>query len=266
MKTDQDKYYFTSKHELEDFETVLCSWSRVIDKYTRERYSRELMKYKRVMRLRLETPAELRAAIRELISIMAGVEVSPEQKKMQQLRDLERQFIGKDIAGFFPTPKMLAAEVVDLAEIKPGDQICEPSAGLGHIAQVIKDQHPDNYLMCYEINNSLYQALCAKLGDRVTCADFLEVPTSDQYDKIIMNPPFENGQDIDHVMKAWQHLKPGGRLVAIMAGNKQKQDQKTSNFMQFVNDHGSYQDNPAGSFLSSFRPTGVHTITVILDK
>ena len=32
-----------------------------------------------------------------------------------------------------------------------------------------------------------------------------------------MNPPFENGRDIDHVTHALSLLKPGGRLVAIMS-------------------------------------------------
>ncbi len=81
-----------------------------------------------------------------------------------------------------------------------------------------------------------------------------------------MNPPFENGADIDHVLHAYSLLNPGGRLVAIMAGNKSKTDAKTVKFMELVNQSGSIENNPAGSFLSAFRPTGVSTVTVILDK
>ena len=36
------------------------------------------------------------------------------------------------------------------------------------------------------------------------------------YDRIIMNPPFSNRQDAEHVRHAYDLLKPNGRIVAIM--------------------------------------------------
>ena len=41
--------------------------------------------------------------------------------------------------------------------------------------------------------------------------------TEPVYDTIVMNPPFEKFQDIDHVRHAFDLLKPGGRVVAISA-------------------------------------------------
>src|SRR3546814_3629081 len=35
-------------------------------------------------------------------------------------------------------------------------------------------------------------------------------------DAVVMNPPFEKGQDVAHVLHAWRSLKTGGTLVAIM--------------------------------------------------
>ena len=263
LKADQNILVCTGTG-IEDFETVFCGYSKKLDKYSRESYSRDLMRYKRVMRLRLESLPELRAAIRELIDIINGVEVSPEVKKMQQLRDLERKFIGRDIPGFFPTPAMLAAEVVDTAGIQEGDKVCEPQAGLGHIAQVIREQHPGADLTCVEYNSSLADALQQK-GFSTINGDFLQ--HTGNYDKIVMNPPFENGQDIDHVLHAWSLLNAGGRIVAIMSGNKWKKDEKTQKFAQFLDENGGTMEaNPDGAFLSSFRPTGVNTVTVILDK
>ena len=270
MQKDQNVYYCSKPYEIEDFETVFCSYSRTLDHYSRESYNKQLIEYKRVMRLRLESAPELRAAIRELIQIISGVEVSPEQKKMQEIRDLERKFIGRDIPGFFPTPATLAQEVVKLARINDGDIVCEPSAGLGHIAEVIRDQHPGAELTCIEYNSSLAEALTKK-GFNTINGNFLYHAPGDKaentYDKIVMNPPFENGQDIEHVMNAWDLLKPGGRIVAIMAANKEKQDQKTRKFAEFLEETGAViEPNPPGAFLSSFRPTGVNTITVIIDK
>ena len=36
------------------------------------------------------------------------------------------------------------------------------------------------------------------------------------YDRIIMNPPFSNRQDAEHVRHAYELLRPNGRIVAIM--------------------------------------------------
>ena len=149
-----------------------------------------------------------------------------------------------------------------------GDIILEPSAGLGHIAEAITEANPDNKLICMEIYQPLAEALNLK-GYEAINADFLQCAAINpdiRPDKIIMNPPFENLQDIDHITHAWELLKPGGRIVAIMAGNKQRETAKVANFMQFVDQYGTWEQNPIGSFTSAFRPTGVNTITVILDK
>jgi hypothetical protein len=42
--------------------------------------------------------------------------------------------------------------------------------------------------------------------------DFMEMPAAGEFDRVLMNPPFEKQQDIDHVRRAFDHLKPGGRL------------------------------------------------------
>lgn len=44
----------------------------------------------------------------------------------------------------------------------------------------------------------------------------MDLPKSAKYDRILMNPPFERLQDVDHVKKAYDHLKEGGRVIAIM--------------------------------------------------
>jgi uncharacterized ParB-like nuclease family protein len=83
-----------------------------------------------------------------------------------------------------------------------------------------------------------------------------------------MNPPFENDQDIDHVRHAYSLLKPGGRLVAIMANNKERSSRKKrQQFLEFIEEAGGYYEkNSEGAFQSAFKPTGVNTITLALDK
>ena len=66
-----------------------------------------------------------------------------------------------------------------------------------------------------EINFSLREALNKKghnLTEETNCLGH-----HGKYDRILMNPPFEKLQDIDHVRHCFDQLKEGGVLVAVMA-------------------------------------------------
>ena len=51
------------------------------------------------------------------------------------------------------------------------------------------------------------------------CSDFLQcsgdVEDLGLFDAVLMNPPFAQGADIEHITHALTMLKPGGRLVAL---------------------------------------------------
>ncbi len=131
----------------------------------------------------------------------------------------------------FPTPAWLAAQVVERAEIKPGDRVLEPSAGTGNLlgamgGRMFGEPDPRPYaerdqLHAVEINAKLCEVLRAEFPlTKIHCADFLSLNGElGQFDRIVMNPPFTMGADVDHVAHAWKHLREGGRLVAIMGGN-----------------------------------------------
>src|SRR5258707_7477628 len=65
-----------------------------------------------------------------------------------------------------------------------------------------------------------------------------------------MNPPFEDGSDIKHIMHALTMLKPGGKLVAICA-NGPRQNEK----LQPMAD--TWEVLPSGTFKE--QGTGVRT-------
>ncbi len=157
--------------------------------------------------------------------------------------------------------------MVAFAKIQEGDKILEPSAGLGHIADYIADNFQGVELHCVEINNSLKKALETK-GHNVVDSDFTQFIGSYDYDKIIMNPPFEDNQDIAHVVHAYGLLKKGGRMVAIMGeGAFFRTGKAETEFRNWLNEVGATNEQlPEGSFKSSFRPTGVNTRIVIIDK
>lgn len=163
--------------------------------------------------------------------------------------------------GYFPTPPDLAQRVVDLAEIGPGMRVLEPSAGRGAIADCVP---AGCRLDCVELLAENFAALVAK-GYTAARADFLSGEPDKAYDRIVMNPPFERQQDIDHVNHAWQFLEPGGRLVSIMsAGVMFRENRKTVEFREFVGKHGYIERLPEGSFKAS--GTGVNTCVVVVDK
>jgi phospholipid N-methyltransferase len=170
--------------------------------------------------------------------------------------------IGCKIPGFFITPKETARKVVDLADIREGMEVLEPSAGKGDIAELVNH---GSKLTCIEYQQKLAKILELK-GFNAICGDFLE--HTGQYDRIVMNPPFENFQDIKHVNHAFQCLKDGGRIVAIMGeGVFFRQDKIAVEFREWIEEMGTdIIDLPAGAFQGTITSTGVKARIVIIDK
>ena len=82
-----------------------------------------------------------------------------------------------------------------------------------------------------------------------------------------MNPPFENLQDVDHVMKAYNNLKDGGRIVAIMSESPFfRSDKKSTDFLEWLDTVGWSEKLPEGSFKDALKTTGVNTRIVVIDK
>ena len=221
-----------------------------------------LARYKRLQAASIKTPEQLRAALREFLPLKA------ESAGEDPIKTAERALIGARIPGYFPTPRALAAEVVAKADIQPGMRVLEPSAGKGSLIDEIhaKIGKVAN-IEAIEPVHSLRSILEAK-GHNLVGHDIMEHSDEAGYDRIVMNPPFENGQDIDHVRKAYELLKPGGRLVAIMGeGAFSRSDRKASEFREWLyNLGGEDEKNAEGSFLTSDRSTGVNTRTVVIDK
>lgn len=98
-----------------------------------------------------------------------------------------------------------------------------------------------------------------------------------QYDAIVMNPPFERLQDIDHVRHAFRFLKPGGRLVAIMSAGSffATSRGKVSEFNAWLLERGAWfvpgedgRDEHRNAFTGAdaFRQTGVNVRIVVIDR
>ena len=229
-------------------------------KWLKEKIKDTLRSFNRLQSAGIETPEQLRAALREFLVY----------KSMTQGEDpikaAERSLIGAKIPGYFPTPQVLAEEVIDKANIQPGMRILEPSAGKGSLIDALHAKHGKDFQVdAIEPIESLRTILAAK-GHTLAGRDILEHNPGPVYDRVIMNPPFENGQDMDHVRKAYDLLKPGGRLVAITgAGAHFRGDKKATAFREWLDELGAESEqNPEGSFKAS--GTGTNTYTVVIDK
>ncbi|ADU15382.1 strawberry notch-like NTP hydrolase domain-containing protein [Asticcacaulis excentricus] len=117
----------------------------------------------------------------------------------------------------FSTPLEIAALAVLAAQIRPGDQVLEPSAGNGmlaviaeaaggklHLNELAPTRHGTLKGLFPQAGHSAFDA--RQLKDRIS--------TSGSFDAVVMNPPF-TGLD-DHLRAAVAALADNGRVAAIV--------------------------------------------------
>lgn len=282
---------------------------------------------KALARMGIETPAEFRSALREFITM------NEQAAEADRVKELERAMVGRrnDGLDFFPTPEDVADQMVEAAEIGPEMEVLEPSAGMGHIADRIREAGAEPTVV--EMDEARRELLAAK-GYRLddtrdflnmeprrffTFGDVFRAPdgtegvmmgsggmasnrvmlrplqadgtpdmrrgswynrdeldgvsfrgSSSGYDRILMNPPFSNGRDIDHVRHAYTLLKPGGRIVALMGESAfTNQSKKATEFREWLESVGGTDEKlPAGSFMDPSLPvtTGANARMVVINK
>lgn len=190
---------------------------------------------------------------------------SEAERKADDVRRRVEALKFANIPGYFPTPRAIVSRMLDHAALEPGMLVLEPSAGHGAILDCIAADQSGARLVAFERNHTLAGIIRDK-GYTVDCCDFTEREPEPVFDRVLMNPPFENGQDAAHVRIAFAHLKPGGRLVAIMSpGPFFRSDERSRSFRKFFEDNGGEKyDLPAGAFRES--GTDVATVLVVIGK
>lgn len=183
---------------------------------------------------------------------------------LNQIASGEKRNIKKEFQ-FFATPSELADELVELAEIKYGDVILEPSAGQGAIIEAILRKDSEANIFAIELMD-INSSILTKKGFAHELGDFLKIPGQPIYDKIIANPPFSKNQDIDHIMHMYDLLKSGGRLVSVASRHwKLSSNNKESKFREWIKEVGAdIIDVDAGVFKSS--GTQIATCIIVVDK
>lgn len=205
-----------------------------------------------------------RAAIESALSNNSGLRelyesITGEERKSDRVLRLTKEAALMRIPGYFPTPEPLARQLIEIACIEPAHTILEPSAGTGNLIDVVRSLHSGVRVSFCELNCFLLDILRAKyegLADvHFAGRNCLELDSGEMtpFDRIIMNPPFERGQDAEHVRHTLKLLKPGSILAAIVsAGLFARSDNKTLRFREFLESTKAVvHDVPAGSFKSS---------------
>lgn len=163
--------------------------------------------------------------------------------------------------GWFPTPEAVARRVISEAKVwtpetysgeYPKLRILEPSAGVGALAgPCVEAGHS---VTCVELHpERAFELKFQRRFARVLQSDFLAVSPAalgERFDRIVMNPPFDRGLDVDHVSHALGFLAPGGILVAVMSASVEfRQNRRTSEFRERIARMGGhFSDLPPGSF------------------
>lgn len=206
------------------------------------------------------TLSELKEKIDEFKEVLENVVSKPDPIKIE-IRKLENKYKLYQTGDVFFTPKIVVDRMIELTEINGNSVVLEPSAGIGHIADRIKEISKD--ITCIEISSS-FSDLLSKKGYKVICGNFIEINPVEKYDAIIMNPPFSNNQDIVHLQHAFKFLKPGGKLACLTSPHWTfANDKKSIEFRDWISQFTHIQESfPPGTF----EMTNVSTILVFIER
>lgn len=122
---------------------------------------------------------------------------------------------------YYPTPEPIGYKMVEFADIKSGDSVLEPSAGHGAIARFFPENTKN---VAIEPSSELANTIRLRFNKngRVIESTFENYDVHNKFNEIVMNPPYGTAAKtaMEHLEKAFNHLRDGGRIVALLpAGN-----------------------------------------------
>lgn len=222
----------------------------------------ELKRQSRLKAMGINNHADLQEAAKEFVTLQAG------KAAEDPVAVAERALVGRKVGvDFFPTPKPLAERMAEMAGVSEQSTVLEPSAGNGNLADAAKKAGAN--VDTIEISQDLRDVLKAK-QHKIVANNFDDFQSEQQYDAVIMNPPFSNRKDAAHIQKAFDFVKPGGKLVAIAGeGVFFGSDKKAVAFREWLDQHNATVEKlPEKTFMdkSVLSQTGVNARLVVVEK
>lgn len=179
------------------------------------------------------------AKVKTLLHQAINLETMEALKRLRRIMDAQEllnKITNSKPDGYWPTPDHIAEELAEMLDIEPKHQVLEPSAGTGNLVKAAVRKGA--FVTAFEVVGAMCEYMRMTLPGSVTVIhdDFLTSwPPKDAYDRVFMNPPFENRKDGEHVTHAYEILRDGGRLLAIVsAGIINGNDKKAIAFQTFL--------------------------------
>lgn len=174
----------------------------------------------------------------KLADILAGAQVIAHKRNVYQ--------------AFYTKPDT-ADMIAKAARLLPDHLVLEPSAGRGALLNAaLRHGATRENMTAIDLDPEAVAALKADGWKDVHHADFLSFRPSKtgKFNRVLMNPPFTNGQDVDHVVHALDFLLSGALLVSVMSNHWTfAQDKRSAAFRTIFEAYeGSQTKIPAGSF------------------
>ena len=206
---------------------------------------------RRLKKANLQTTEQLIAAIEQFDRLTAQV-TEPRDQAAEILRDMVFQARLCQSGDIQFTPDDLASHVVELSGITRESKVLEPEAGIGSLADAIKKK--TDQVDCIERMYSFREILQLKKY-RLISDDLMETQAQPVYDAVIMNPPFSD--ECGHIRKAFEFVRPGGKLLAICSNRiTWKQQKEYEQFRDWLSQHThSVTDTPDVKFDHTQTPT-----------
>lgn len=126
---------------------------------------------------------------------------------------------------YFATPEPLGYKMVEWADIKSGESVLEPSAGHGAIARFFPNDTKNTAIEPSRELASTVRMNMLGSNNRIIEDRFENLSLNNKYDTIVMNPPFGTASKtaMEHLAKAFKHLRNGGRVVALVPAGSSMQ-------------------------------------------
>jgi len=215
---------------------------------------------KRLQKVEINNLDELMSAIKEYETIIETA-VKPVDNTQRLIKELTNKARLQQKGDINFTPSEVAERLIDLARINSDSKVLEPSAGIGNIADKVREV-TDRVDVVEQMSN--FRELLKLKEHNLVGWDFFEYETDDTYDAVIMNPPFSNNQDIEHVRRAYEFVKDGGLLVSIMSPHWTfANDKKSVEFREWLETQDYLTEHLNGG---TFEATGVSSEIVVIYK
>jgi predicted RNA methylase len=178
-----------------------------------------------------------------------------------EITDAKKEF------QFFETTAPVVNRILHAANLNASSRVLEPSAGHGAVA--LRAAETAKEVVCIELNDACVTELKGAAPANVIvhhAGDFLGVEPLPTFSHVLMNPPFSKAQDAKHIVRAFEWLEKGGRLVSVAsAGVTFRRDKAYQALRDLIDAQGgTVEELPEGSFQAS--GTMVNTVLIVIDK